>query len=591
MKTVAALCVTFAILYNIIFAVGDDLIAGQLKRTARETGSPGAIDCKMGRWSEWTACDPCLNMQFRSRTVEVFGQFEGLVCNQPLGDRRTCKTDVPCAEEIRPPCSTSEFMCESGGCIRKRLVCNGDNDCEDASDEDCDEVLRPTCGKLDLEVSELGSNAGYGINILGSGPRMNAFRNKYFNGICNHVRDPNTLEKHRIPWNVASLQYETRAEESFSKEIYEGTSAVVKEILEENKFSLSLGLSFKFEPTEPSLRNTSNSLKLTPEFQRKEIIKEITTDSTTKVKNYLRMKGQVQLATFRMRSRDPAVTETFLNDVSYLPLEYAKGEYFRFLEDYGTHYAMSGKEGGEYELLYVLNEEFITHHRLTSREIQNCFKLNIGEISLGDSFGVKDLKLEDCTNKTTKENGKEDGKALIDKVVVSVRGGKLQTVAMLKSKIEKTGKIDVDAYVEWAKSLNDVPVLIHSQPEAIQSLIPLKMPDANVKKENLRRAFEDYIAEYSVCKCQPCQNGGTVTLIDGECLCLCLIQFKGLACEKLKAEQLKYHKDSVVQEGNWGCWSSWASCSGGARSRIRSCNTKDLVGGTCKGETLNTDYC
>lgn len=71
----------------------------------------------------------------------------------------------------------------------------------------------------------------------------------------------------------------------------------------------------------------------------------------------MRVKGKVQLSTFRMRSRDPMLTEIFLNDISYLPVEYNKGEYFRFLEDYGTHYAMSGKSGGEYELIYVMNKE------------------------------------------------------------------------------------------------------------------------------------------------------------------------------------------------------------------------------------------
>lgn len=60
-----------------------------------------------------------------------------------------------------------------------------------------------------------------------------------------------------------------------------------------------------------------------------------------------------------MRSHQLQVADEFLTHVKSLPLEYEKGIYYAFLEDYGTHYTKNGKSGGEYELVYVLNQDTI----------------------------------------------------------------------------------------------------------------------------------------------------------------------------------------------------------------------------------------
>lgn len=74
------------------------------------------------------------------------------------------------------------------------------------------------------------------------------------------------------------------------------------------------------------------------------------------------------------------------------------------------------------------------------------------------------------------------------------------------------------------------------QPEPIYNAIPLDFPDAQPRRDNLRRALDDYVAEYSVCKCQPCQNGGTVIQIDGECKCLCAVGTEGVACQTIDGD-------------------------------------------------------
>lgn len=79
----------------------------------------------------------------------------------------------------------------------------------------------------------------------------------------------------------------------------------------------------------------------------------------TQNKSFMRVKGSVQLSTYRMRSRDLRTADEFLQHVKSLPVKYERGVYFAFLEDYGTHYTKNGKTGGEYELIYVLNQDTI----------------------------------------------------------------------------------------------------------------------------------------------------------------------------------------------------------------------------------------
>lgn len=557
-----------------------------------ELADPPAENCAWSRWTAWSACDPCTNSRRRSRSVEVFGQFGGQSCDSSIGDREYCTTLDVCTKPPAPECSDSEFQCESGTCIKKRLLCNGDYDCEDGSDEDCDEPSHKPCGSKSLDSSEQGRTAGYGINILGADPRRNPFNNDYYGGKCDRVMNPNTKTTDRVPYNVGVLHYETLAEETASKEIYEDTHSLLSEMLTEMSLKVEVGLSFKFSKTEKSMINTSISGNFG--YEKKEMIREITEFTNTVNKSFMRVKGKLQMSTYRMRSRGLKVAEEFLEHVQSLPLEYEKGIYFAFLEDYGTHYTKNGKSGGEYELIYVLNQDTIKRRNLTDRQVQECFRIGInadvaGKALVGGGHG----KLDKCTNVTNKPTDSSEGKALVDRVMTSVKGGTLSAAAVMRAKLNKEGLMDITTYQTWAQSIIDGPALIKSEPEPIYMLIPVEMPGASNRTSNLREAIADYVAEYNVCKCKPCHNGGTLALVDGKCICMCSHLYDGLGCQNYKPERSKNAatRPPPSHEGNWSCWSYWSGCSGRTRTRTRRCNTNGLPGAVCRGDTRSEEYC
>lgn len=70
-------------------------------------------------------------------------------------------------------------------------------------------------------------------------------------------------------------------------------------------------------------------------------------------------------------------------------------------------------------------------------------------------------------------------------------------------------------------------------------LIPTDIPGANSRIANLKQATADYVAEYNVCKCRPCHNGGTLALLDGKCICMCSNLFEGLGCQNFKGNNAR----------------------------------------------------
>uniref|UniRef100_U3IN55 Complement component C9 n=1 Tax=Anas platyrhynchos platyrhynchos TaxID=8840 RepID=U3IN55_ANAPP len=557
-------------------------------RETRELNAPYPIDCKLTSWSEWGPCDPCTNQRFRSRSIERFGQFGGKSCLETLGDTQNCESDQVCPEEIEPDCG-ADFQCNSGRCIKRRLVCNVDNDCGDFSDEDnCESEPRSPCRNHDIDVSEVGRTAGQGINVLGMQPMASPFDNEFFNGLCERVRDGNTQTYYRKPWNVGVLNYDTKAGKTFTSEFYRDHLKMIREVYMDKQKSFNIGLSLKYMPTSESNKTAGGNLKFY--YSKGKNLGSMLTRFTERNQTFLHVKGKIQLGRFQMRSRDIRLTDTFLDDLNFLPAEYDKGEYFKFLEDYGTHYAASGAVGGKYELVYVLDNHAMSRLDISVEDVKKCLGYQFDvSVEYDKIKGSLEMSGDICKKIKIQDKSEYKDDAIIDDVISLVDGGKVDFSVKIKEMLLRRSKmVDVEDYIEWAKSLVDAPVVIQERPSPIHTLVPVKIRNSYLKKQNLERAIEDYITEYSVCKCEPCKNGGTLVLIDGACTCMCSSYFKGIACQIPKSTRVE-----VVTDGGWSCWSTWSTCINGESTRTRQCNnpTPQDGGRPCQGEAIEKRPC
>ncbi|CAL8284812.1 unnamed protein product [Merluccius merluccius] len=517
--------------------------------TVAQLPEPRPVDCSYSDWSAWTPCNPCTKEARRSRAINAFGQFNGAPCLESLGEAKPCTTGAACAAP--PACSAQDFQCGSGACIKKRLACNYDFDCEDLTDEEaCDRMQRKPCTRA-VDTKDRGmSDVGQGISIMGTPATKKVLYNGYYGGVCQLV----SMSNIRLPWNVASLTFETHAEKTVSNRVLDSSQHLVGEVLTEARFKIKGVLSI----------NSKRFVKAA-KLEMIDVIEDVIKNAATS-KRFMRVNTKVQLANYRLRPRDLRLADGFLKDIRSLPAEYEKGAYMDFIEDYGTHYTRSGKLGGEYNLIYVLNNE----------EIKK--------------------------------------RTVVDKVLISVKGGDSASISAMKAKITAEGQLDAETYRTWSRSISDQPGLLSSERDPIYNLVPLDMPDANDKTSNLKRAMEDFVAEFSICKCNPCHNNGTVVLIDGMCSCLCTSAFKGLACQNPRADEVPAKEPrpsvprpsvprpsvprpsvpvpSVRHEGNWACWSGWSACGDeGNRSRRRACNVAGLPLGGCTGEDMEAEDC
>ncbi|XP_026362671.1 complement component C6 [Ursus arctos] len=534
------------------------------------------INCLLGDYGPWSDCDPCVEKQFKVRSILRPSQFGGQPCTEPLVTFRPCIPSKLC--KIEEVDCKNKFRCDSGRCIASKLECNGENDCGDNSDErNCGRTKAVCPGKKQHLPIPSVQLMGAGYHFLAGEPRGEILDNSFTGGICQTVRSSRASNPYRVPANLENVNFEVKTEEDdLETDFYKDLIPLTKNENQQALFSREERDSFHipiFYSSKKTQSTTHNSA-----------FKQAIEASHRKDSSFTRVHKVIKVLNFTMKTEDLQLSDVFLKALNHLPLEYNFALYSRIFDDFGTHYFTSGSLGGVYDLLYQFSLEELRNSGLTEEEIRNCVRIETKK----RRFGFKRTKVEHrCT--TNKMSEKYEGSVLqgAEKSISLTRGGRSKYAAALVWEKGNSGPAEKE-FSEWLESVKENPAVIDFELAPITDLVR-NIPCAVTRRSNLKKAFREYAAKFDPCRCAPCPNNGRPTLSGTECLCVCQSGTYGDNCERRSPD----YKSNAV-DGSWSCWSSWSTCDATyKRSRTRECNNPapQQGGKPCEGEKRQEEHC
>ncbi|NP_001085549.1 complement C8 alpha chain L homeolog precursor [Xenopus laevis] len=576
-------------LYHAIALWGDNASNGNF---FIRTTTPQPEDCQLDQWSQWTSCSPCQEKKYRYRKLLQPAKYEGRSCVGGLWDTMACQAATKCVPENN--CG-KDFQCQdSGRCIKRLLVCNGDLDCRDSSDEEnCDDPEYEIFCKTLFPIPG-AEKAVRGINILTQEDTQNVIDHRYFGGQCEYIYNGEWRELRyepvceqlyysddekyfRKPYNFHIYQFLARAETRMSLEIYEDSNEVVNAVKRDSSFSfgMTFGVSVVESPVgvEVGLKyglKTSHLKKITS-FKQKNL-------------QFVRLVTKIQTARFKMRRNLLTLDEDMLQALLELPDEYNYGLYAQFINDFGTHYITSGIMGGVMENVVVLDKEEMKRQEITASMVSHCFGASIGlSVNSDQSDLLPSAKLsgEICKKFEKQNEDNSSSSRTIKDVVTYVKGGDTGSAGGMLNVFDRR------MYRYWGRSLKFNPAVIDFEAQPIyEGLQQTGISGIETKRQNLKRAYNEYLSEFDPCRCGPCHNNGIPILENNVCTCSCAAGFDGPSCENTL-------RTGVKADGRWSCWSPWSQCQAGKRQRTRECNNPAPKNGGawCLGKNLQSEPC
>ncbi|XP_003921557.1 complement component C8 alpha chain [Saimiri boliviensis] len=565
----------------------------KVNQRVRRAATASAVTCQLSSWSEWTDCFPCQDKKYRYRSLLQPNKFGGTICSGDVWDQASCSSPTTC---VRQEQCGQDFQCkETGRCLKRHLLCNGDLDCLDGSDEDdCEDIRAMDEDCTQYEPIPGSQKAALGYNILTGEDAQSVYDARYFGGQCETVYngewrelryDP-TCERlyygddekyFRKPYNFLTYHFEALADTGIASELYDNANDLFSNVKKDkfDSFGVTIGVGLAGSPVTVdagvSMSKDASFLNELNKYNEKKYA-------------FMRIFTKVQTAHFKMRRDNIMLDEGMLQSLMELPEQYNYGMYAKFINDYGTHYITSGSMGGTYEYILVLDKDKMESLRVTSTDVTKCFGGSLGIdyafyegiLTVGGSLSAKSCE-RFGDGKTEK-----DRKAMaVENVISRVRGGNSAWIAAL------THNTSTISYRSWGRSLKYNPVVIDFEVQPIHELLRhTSLGPLEVKRQNLRRALDQYLMEFNSCRCGPCFHKGMPILQGTSCKCQCHVGHLGPACEQAQIEGAK-------TDGSWSCWSSWSVCRAGTQERRRECDNPapQNGGASCPGRKVQTQAC
>uniref|UniRef100_A0ACB8EPQ6 Uncharacterized protein n=1 Tax=Sphaerodactylus townsendi TaxID=933632 RepID=A0ACB8EPQ6_9SAUR len=560
--------------------------------------------CDHYSWTAWSGCSkscnsgtqsrhrPCFASQFRVRTLIRPSQFGGQPCNEQLVDARRCYPTKVCnIEEVN---CENKFHCENGRCISRSLECNGENDCEDNSDErDCGRI-RAVCNRRYEPIAGV-QLMGLGFHLLAGESRGEVLGNSFNAGQCRLVKTNDTRKTFRVPANLEAVSFqvenkEDNVESDFYSDLIPFHSTSSRDGSSSGSSRSSSGIPYLFSKKKRVKTTSSYSFKeaLQASYKKKDLsnspLKKPVYAFQMENSKFIRIYKVVAVSNFTVKPSDLQLSGVFLKALNSLPLEYNYALYSRIFDDFGTHYYTSGSMGGTYDLLYQYSAEELRNSGVTEQEAKECVRT---ETTRRVFFRKKKKVHTRCTENKMTETHEGSFLQSSERSISLVKGGRSQYAAALAW--EKTGSFpEHTVFTNWLESTKDNPVVVDFELASILDLVK-NIPCSVTKRRNLRRALIEYMDRFDPCRCAPCPNNGRPVLSGMECLCICQAGTYGDNCE-IRAPD---HK-SVAMDGYWSCWSAWSSCDAShKRRRSRVCNNPAPLNGgkPCEGEQQQEEEC
>ncbi|XP_064410428.1 complement component C6 isoform X2 [Latimeria chalumnae] len=550
----------------------DKLCTKKEHRPCNQEACP--INCQLGDFGPWSECDPCVHKQFRSRSLLRPSQFGGQDCTEQLVDWRRCFPSKLC--KIEELDCKDKFFCENGRCVPNNLICNGESDCGDNSDErDCGPI-RKVCNRIFESIPGV-QLMGNGYNLMAGDIRGEVLDNTYYGGKCNTVRTLDVRKRFRIPENLENITFEVdNLEDDLNSEVHNS-------LIDMTSWASGRGLSLSSGSRSfsiPILVSSSYSSMSTSYSSFKKVIEA----SHKKDSKFIRIHKVIATSKFKLKQRNLHLANTFLKALNNLPLDYNYELYSRIFDDFGTHYFTSGSLGGTYDLLYQYSREDLKSSGLTDSDAKECVKTETTKRFL---FSKKKKVTQKCTRNMMSEKYEGSFLQSSERSISLVKGGRAEYAAALAW--EKDGAFPHDnVFTNWLESTKENPSVVEYELAPLLDLMK-NIPCAVTRRQNLQRALVKYLENFDPCRCAPCPNNGRPVLSGSNCMCVCQPGTYGEYCEKLAPDYT-----SVAVDGYWSCWSSWSSCDGSfKRRRTRECNNPSPLNGgkSCTGDQIQEVDC